>query len=158
MNLSTTVKRRIDEYNPKGFLAHTAKLILALCGVNHFSTQGHIERVALMAERTAAMIISSLIWFSTFSSFIITSVIGGALLFLFVKASWSGRWFLILAGTLSILYVIQDYRIGPSSDLEAFASVVGLTPLIWMYLWLGVALSITATFLWVTFKKLKKKQ
>jgi len=36
MNLSTTVKRRIDEYNPKGFLAHTAKLILALCGGEPF--------------------------------------------------------------------------------------------------------------------------
>jgi len=127
--------------------------IMLYVGIRH----RYFSRV-LSGIVAAAMIISSLIWFSTFSSFIITAVIGGLLLFLFAKVAWSGRWFLILAGTLSILYVIQDYRIGPSSDLEAFASVVGLTPLIWMYLWLGVALSITATFLWMTFKKLKKKQ
>jgi putative nucleotidyltransferase with HDIG domain len=56
MNISTIVKRKIDEYNPQGFLAHTSKLILALCGVNHSSTQGHIERVALMAEKTAGQL------------------------------------------------------------------------------------------------------
>ena len=121
--------------------------IMLYVGIRH----KHFSRV-LSGIIAVAMIMASLIWFSTFSSFIITAAIGGILLFLFVKVAWSGRWFLILAGILSIFYVIHD-RIGPSSDLEAFASVVGLTPLIWMYLWLGMALIITATSLWMTLKR-----
>jgi hypothetical protein len=121
--------------------------IMLYVGIKH----RHFSRI-LSGLIAVGMVLCSLIWFSTLSSFIITAVIGGVLLFLFTKVAWSGRWFLILAGTLSILYVIHDYRVGPSSDLEAFASVVGLTPLLWMYLWLGVAVIITAASLWMTLK------
>ena len=98
------------------------------------------------------MVLVSLIWFSTLSSFVFTALAGGFLLFLFIKIDWSGRAFLLLAGAFSILYVLHDYQIGPSSDLQAFASIVGLTPLIWMYIWLGIAAFITTTFVWITLK------
>jgi hypothetical protein len=54
MNISTIVNRKIEAYNPKGFLAHTSKLILALCEVNHGLAKGHLERVGIMAENVAA--------------------------------------------------------------------------------------------------------
>jgi hypothetical protein len=98
------------------------------------------------------MVLVSLIWFSTLSSFVFTALAGGFLLFLFIKVDWSGRAFLLLAGSFSVLYVLHDYQIGPSSDLQAFASIMGLTPIVWMYIWLGVALFITALFVWVTIK------
>ena len=53
MNASKIVLKKIAEYNPKGDLAHTAKLFLAMSEVNHVSTKEHVERVALLAEKTA---------------------------------------------------------------------------------------------------------
>jgi hypothetical protein len=126
--------------------------IMLYVGIKH----RHFSRV-LSGIIAMGMILCSLIWFSTLQSFIITAIIGGVLLFLFSKVAWSGRWFLIVAGVLSILYVIHDYRVGPSSDLEAFSSIAGLTPIIWMYLWLGAALAITAASLWMTLRNLKEK-
>jgi uncharacterized membrane protein YciS (DUF1049 family) len=98
------------------------------------------------------MVLVSLMWFSTLISFAFTFLVGGLLLFLFMKVAWAGRAFMIIAGAYSILYVLHDYRIGPSSDLQAFASVMGLTPLLWMYIWLGIAVAITGGFLFLTMK------
>lgn len=53
MKLETFIQKKIKKYNPKGDLAHTARFFLALCEINHFSTKEHMERVALLADRTA---------------------------------------------------------------------------------------------------------
>jgi hypothetical protein len=42
-------------------------------------------------------------------------------------------------GVASILYIIQDFNYGPSSDLAHFEQVVGFFPAdIWKYIWLIV--------------------
>lgn len=51
--VSALVLSKIDKYNPKGGLGHTAKLFLALSVVNHGQVKGHIERVALLSEAVA---------------------------------------------------------------------------------------------------------
>jgi hypothetical protein len=51
--LRETVLQKIDQYNPKGSLAHTARLILGLYYINHESTGQHVSRVALRAEAVA---------------------------------------------------------------------------------------------------------
>jgi hypothetical protein len=122
--------------------------IMLYVGIRH----AFLSRV-LSGLIAGSMILVSLIWFSTLSSFVFTALAGGLLLFLFFKVDWSGRAFLLLVGAFSILYVLHDYQIGPSSDLSAFAAIAGLTPLIWMYLWLGKALFITGLFVWVTIKR-----
>ena len=43
-------------------------------------------------------------------------------------------------GLAAVLYIIQDFNVGPSSDLAAYEQVVGLFPAqIWMFIWLGFA-------------------
>jgi len=42
-----------------------------------------------------------------------------------------------------VLYIIQDFRVGPKSDLLMYEQTVGMfSSQIWMYLWLGVAASL----------------
>lgn len=121
--------------------------IMLYMGIRH----KHFSRI-LAAGLAILMVIVSLIWFSTLTSFLFTAIAGCALLFLFVKFSWSGRAFMIVTGIYSVLYIIHDYNIGPSSDLQAFASVAGLTPTIWMYTWLGVAVILTGITMLLTLK------
>lgn len=48
---------------------------------------------------------------------------------------------LMFFGLASILYIIQDFNVGPSSDLEQYAKEFKIIPAtVWMYIWLGVAL------------------
>lgn len=53
MKISTKVNKKIEKYDVKGGLDHTARLVLSLCNINHENVKGHIERVALLAEAVA---------------------------------------------------------------------------------------------------------
>ena len=53
MNTDTKILRKINNYQPRGGLGHTAKLILSLSAVNHLQVKKHMERVALLSEQTA---------------------------------------------------------------------------------------------------------
>ena len=47
-------------------------------------------------------------------------------------------------GLASILHIIQDFNVGPRSDLEKYAEHMAFIPVaVWMYLWLGVAIFFT---------------
>jgi putative nucleotidyltransferase with HDIG domain len=56
MKTSTLVQRKIEHYNTLGDLNHTARLFLAFSEVNHESTKGHVENVALLSESTAKIL------------------------------------------------------------------------------------------------------
>ncbi|MEM1120776.1 MAG: M50 family metallopeptidase [Bacteroidota bacterium] len=48
---------------------------------------------------------------------------------------------LMFLGLASILYIIQDFNVGPSSDLAKYAEIFVVIPTtVWMYIWLGIAL------------------
>jgi len=56
------------------------------------------------------------------------------------KTNW-GREILMFLGLASILYIIQDFNVGPSSDLAKYAEIMKVLPAdVWMYIWLFVAL------------------
>lgn len=47
------VQKKIEVYKPDGNLDHTARVFLALSGINHGQVKGHVERVALLTEMVA---------------------------------------------------------------------------------------------------------
>jgi hypothetical protein len=122
--------------------------IMLYFGIKHKCLSSFIA-IAL----SGMMVLASLIWFSTLQSFAITLIIGLVLTACFLKISWSGRWFMISAGGYSIAYIIKDYSVGPSSDLQAFSGIVGLTPFIWMYVWLIGAVMITVISVRIMLRK-----
>ena len=62
------------------------------------------------------------------------------ILFVIWKTNW-GREILMFLGLASILYIIQDFNVGPSSDLTKYAEIMKVLPAnAWMYIWLGIAL------------------
>lgn len=62
------------------------------------------------------------------------------LLFVIWKTNW-GREILMFLGLASIVYIIQDFNVGPSSDLTQYAKNMKILPAnVWMYIWLGIAL------------------
>jgi len=88
------------------------------------------------------MLVSSLMWFSTAFNLIFIILFSAALILISLKESIC-QYVLMFLGGASVLYVISDFNVGPSSDLNAFAEVWGLTQSIWMYIWLGIVLAMT---------------
>lgn len=85
------------------------------------------------------MALAGIVWFESFTS---SGLLLGFALVLYLIASrtdWD-QDVLMFLGLASVLYIIQDFNVGPKSDLAMYEKVVGVFPYqIWMYIWLGLA-------------------
>ena len=67
-------------------------------------------------------------------------------LFLLAKYTNLDQIILMFLGLASILHIIQDFNVGPSSDLVAYADLFVLIPAnVWMYVWLII---VVLLFIW----------
>jgi hypothetical protein len=87
-----------------------------------------------------AMLVTAFYWFN---SLFTTGVLVGfsAFLLLIALKTDFGREVLMFLGLASVLYIIQDFNVGPKSDLKAYEEVMVFIPAtVWMYIWLAVAI------------------
>ncbi|HLP94541.1 MAG TPA: M50 family metallopeptidase [Saprospiraceae bacterium] len=100
---------------------------------HHRLAQGTLITMAVL------MTLIGLIWFESFTSTGILWAFAASLVFFALKTNWD-QDVLMFLGLAAVLYIIQDFNVGPSSDLAMYEKVVGFFPAqIWMYIWLAVA-------------------
>lgn len=104
------------------------------------------ERIAkpVLYVIIGALIFVSLFWFTHFTSSLILIAMSAVLVFFAQKRRTTAATVLTILGIISVLYVIEDFNVGPSSDLvqfEKYIPIFGAT--IWMYIWLALAVFIT---------------
>ncbi len=90
-----------------------------------------------------AMIFVAIFWFNSIFSSVILLLLAWGLIFIALKTKLDSilLQFLWLA---SVLFIIEDFRIWPSSDLAKFSDIFIIIPqFIWMILWLVIVLLIT---------------
>jgi Peptidase M50B-like len=89
------------------------------------------------------MLISAIGWYESSQSSL-TLLIFAALLYLLATRSPWGRDVVLFFGLATVLYIIQDFNVGPRSDLVKYEEAVGLfSHQVWMYLWLAAAVLLT---------------
>lgn len=87
---------------------------------------------------SAAMVFTAFFWFNSMFTTGVLIVFAIALGFIGLKTNF-GREILMFIGLASIIYIIQDFNVGPSSDLAAYAETMVILPAnAWKYIWLGV--------------------
>ncbi len=85
------------------------------------------------------MLLAGLLWFESFVSTGLLWGFGLLLGFIALKTKWD-QDVLMFLGLAAVLYIIQDFNVGPKSDLAMYEQVVGFFPSrIWMYIWLALA-------------------
>jgi len=89
-------------------------------------------------------------WFNNFVTSLILFVIW-TILFLVSNDEKLDALILQLLWVFSILYIIQDFAVGPSSDLAKFSTI--LPKFVWMIIWLLIVLIIT----WWNLKNIFRK-
>ena len=114
----------------------------ALLGNLIFYIGARMERFAgiTIYILAALMLFAGIVWFESMYStgFLIAFSIG---LYLLVSYTNFAREILMFLGLAAILYIIQDFNVGPSSDLKKYAELFIVIPAsIWMYIWLGIVL------------------
>ncbi len=101
----------------------------------------------------ALMVFSSIFWFNSLytTGFLILFAIG---IYIIANRSNFAREVLMFFGLVSILYIIQDFNVGPRSDLQQYAKLFVVIPAtVWMYIWLFIALILSFLNLRMVFKE-----
>jgi Peptidase M50B-like len=89
------------------------------------------------------MIFSMIKWPSSGMSMGLLLVYAAALFYIAMRTTLD-QDVILFVGMASVLYIIQDFQVGPSSDLRAYEQHIGIFPAqIWMYIWLAIVLFIT---------------
>ncbi len=114
----------------------------ALLGNIIFYIGARMERFASFTIYVIAgmMLFSGIFWFESMYStgFLIAFSIG---LYLLVSYTNFAREILMFVGLAVILYIIQDFNVGPTSDLDQYAELFVFIPAtVWMYIWLGIVI------------------
>lgn len=101
------------------------------------------------------MLTSTFLWFD---NFITTTILMLFAISLFYFAGTNVSSLVIsFFGAASIVYIIQDFNVGPTSDLLDYEREVGIfSAKVWMYVWLGIVIVITGANLYNLFKTNKK--
>jgi len=109
----------------------------------------------LLVTLALAMLMTAIIWYNSMVTSLILMIYATGLLFLTNKTGW-GRELLLFLGLASIVYIIQDFGVGPRSDLEAYAKELVIFPVfVWKYLWLFIVLLLFIINLNLLFKATK---
>lgn len=93
-----------------------------------------------MYALAAMMAFSGVFWFNSLytTGFLFLFAVG--LCFIAAKTSIN-REVLMFLGLASIIYIIQDFNVGPSSDLQKYAELFVVIPqAVWMYIWLAIVI------------------
>jgi len=99
------------------------------------------------------LVFTGIFWYNSFFSSLLLFVLA-ALLFLLAKKSKFDSIILQFLWISSILYIIEDFNGGPSSDLNKFSEIFVIIPQsVWMIVWLIIVLIIT----WINLKLIFKK-
>ncbi len=89
------------------------------------------------------LIVTGIIWFSSIISFIILVILAGILIALAKYTSYDKIIFQFL-WVASVLFIIEDFNVWPSSDLSKFSEIFVFIPQsVWMIIWLIIVLIIT---------------
>lgn len=102
-----------------------------------------------------SMALSAIVWFNSMytTTFLLLFALG---LYFIANKTNLDRDILMFLGLASIVFIIQDFNVGPGSDLKMYAEEMVIFPKqVWMYIWLGIVLILTFFNLRMVVKGLK---
>ncbi len=87
---------------------------------------------------------SAVIWYSSIFTSLLLILFSAVAIWVSKKSKATIANFLIVTGTASIVFIFNDYNVGPSSDIAKFSKIIPVLPqYIWSILWLAIVIYIT---------------
>ncbi len=160
---------------------HVSLLEISPEGGGFTQTGGGNMAIVTMAGYLGSIIFANLFIFFGFTSYKVSRIIsfmlfllcaffavmlfnsvGSSLILLiyaafFLIVSWKlaiiSNYVLIALGSMSLIDALMNFNVHPQSDLQQYSAAVGGAPGMWMYVWLVIALFITAFNAYLIWKK-----
>ncbi len=102
------------------------------------------------------LIFTSIWWFSSLFTSIVLLVFAAVAVWISKRSKATIANILIIIGTVSVVFIVRDYNVGPSSDIAKFSEEVSLLPqAVWAVVWLLIVLYITYSNLKISFANRK---
>ena len=121
--------------------------IIIYVGIKHNT----LPRIVLFILGSALMV-SSFLWYSNLVSFAFTMLAGIFNMGLALYSRVVSKAITVVTGLYSVVYIIIDYNVGPTADLQAFSGII--PAIVWMYIWLAIAVAMTGTNIyWILFRR-----
>ncbi|MEI6408730.1 MAG: M50 family metallopeptidase [Bacteroidota bacterium] len=114
----------------------------AILGNLLFYIGAHKRSITQMSLYAVAicMAFAGIVWFESIESTTILLVFAASLFLIANKTNWD-QDVLMFLGLAAVLYILQDFNVGPKSDLAMYEQVVGIFPYqVWMYVWLIIVI------------------
>ena len=109
----------------------------------YIGARKHRLSQAALLTLSLLMVFAIIKWPSTMESTVLLFIYAAILFFIASKTMWDQKVVLFF-GLVSVAYIIQDFQVGPSSDLQAYEKHIGIFPAqVWMYIWLIIVVAIT---------------
>ncbi|MBK8806142.1 MAG: M50 family metallopeptidase [Bacteroidales bacterium] len=100
--------------------------------------------VGMLLFLSLIMIFVSLYWFNSLFTTALLFFFAFIFIFIAVKKPTISSYLLMILGLLSVIYILEDYKVGPSSDIHKFSQIFVFIPeQIWMFVFLFIVLFIT---------------
>lgn len=104
------------------------------------------QRLSKIAIYTlsAGLLFSAFWWYQRLFTSVVLILFAAAFIWLSKARQDFISAVLILIGSASVVYIIEDFNVGPSSDLAHFTQLMPVLPqIVWMFLWLALVLWLT---------------
>lgn len=99
------------------------------------------------------MVLSGLIWFNSLFTTSLLFIFSIGLFFVGFKSKHQ-KDVLMFLGLTTVLYIVEDFNVGPQSDLQQYAELFVFVPAsAWMYIWLFIVLLICIVNIRFIFKE-----
>ncbi len=90
----------------------------------------------------SVMVLAAIVWFNSIYTTLFL-IFASYILYFVGSRRFLHQEVLMFLGIASIIYIVQDFNIGPRSDLEEYArTMLIFSPDVWMYIWLAVVVFI----------------
>lgn len=108
--------------------------------------------IALIKERLVpfftifiiiSMFISAILWYSSLFTTILLLIFAILLCYLLIKQKSILNFVFLIIGILSIVYIIQDFNVEPTSDIAKFSEILPGGFYFWMFTWLAIVIIIS---------------
>jgi len=91
----------------------------------------------------AFMVVAATFWYNSVFTTVVLFLFAAALVLVALKTKFDGEVAMFF-GIASVIFIIQDFNVGPTSDLAGYAEHIGIFhETVWMYIWLLIVLVLT---------------
>ena len=119
----------------------------------YFGTRGQKLIKPVMYLLAASMFFTAFFWYNSMFTTGVLIAFAVIIGFIALKTEF-GKEVLMFLGLASIIYIIQDFNVGPTSDLSAYAETMVILPAaVWKYIWLGIVVVLFLFNIRYIFKK-----